>query len=183
MAVYVFCCNARISFHSVCSKGLVQETLFVNCPSIICLPSMLSLWRDTTSELWILVLLFPLLNNHNSNSVYFSAIYFLQTIHHPHNMVNPLCSEKPVRLTTSLNSWGKVSWLFVCRFPRCSDTSGGALPLSVSNTFRSDAFLLLVDNLGSLIEGNLLLCSSRLPLGVPNSATNINFTLRKLQEF
>src|SRR3954451_11785589 len=77
MAVYVFCCNARVSFHSVYSKGLVHETLFVNCPSIICLPSMLSLWRDTTSELWTLVLLFPLSHNHNSSSVYFYAIYFI----------------------------------------------------------------------------------------------------------
>src|SRR4051812_47914557 len=170
MAVYVFCCNAHISFHSIYSKGLVQETLFVNCPSVIRLPSMLSLWRDTTSELWTPVLLFSLLNNHNSSSVYFSAIYFLQTIYHPHNTVNPLCSAKQVRLTTSLNSWDNVSWLFVCQFPRCSDAGGGALPWSASNTFRSDAFLLLVDNLGILIEGNLLLCSSRIPLGVPNSA-------------
>src|SRR3954452_15944847 len=166
MAVYVFCCNARICFHSVYSKCLVQETLFVNCPSVICLPSMLSLWRDTTSELWTLVLLFPLLNNHNSSFVYFPTIYFLQTILHPHNTVNPLWSAKPVRLTTSLNSWGKVFWLFVCRFPRCSDAGGGTLPLSACNTFRSDAFLLLVDNLGILIEGNFMLCSSRLPLGV-----------------
>src|SRR4051794_17478695 len=60
MAVYVFCCNARVSFHSAYSKGLVHETLFVNFPSVICLPSMLSLWRDTSSELWTPVLLFPL---------------------------------------------------------------------------------------------------------------------------
>src|SRR3954466_4761611 len=129
---------------------------------------MLSLWRDTTSELWTQILLFPLLNNHNSSSVYFSAIYFLQTILLPHNTVNPLCLAKPVRLTTSLNSWDKVSWLFVCRFPRCFDTGGGALPLSVINTFRSDAFLLLVDNLGILIKVNLLMCSSYLPLRVFN---------------
>src|SRR4051794_14954743 len=129
---------------------------------------MLSLWRDTTSELWTLVLIFPLLNNHNSSSVFFSAIYFLQSILHPHNTVNPLCSAKPMRLTTSLNSWGKVSWLFVCRFPRCSDAGGGALPLSASNAFRSDAFHLLVDCLGILSEGNLMLCSSYLPLGVSN---------------
>src|SRR3954469_12099997 len=98
-------------------------------------------------------------------------------------MVNPLCSAKPVRLTISLNNWGKVFWLFVCRFPRCSNAGGGVLPLSSCNTFISDAFLLLVDNLGILIEGNLLLCSSRLPLGVPNSATHINFTLKKHQDF
>src|SRR3954462_2300441 len=104
-------------------------------------------------------------------------------IHHPHNTVNPLCSTKPVRLTTSLNSWDKVSWLFVCRFPHCPDTGGGAPPLSVSNTFRSDAFLLLVDNLGILIEGNLLLCLSRLPLGVPNSATTSTSRSKSTKHF
>src|SRR3954451_11019715 len=113
MAVYVFCCNARVSFHSVYSKGLVHETLFVNCPSVICLPSMLSLWRDTTSELWTLVLLFPLLTTTTQALFTFLQFTLLQTIQHPHNTVNPLCSAKPVRLTTSLNSWDKVSW-FVC---------------------------------------------------------------------
>src|SRR3954464_5225979 len=56
MAIYVFFCNARISFHTVYSNGLVQECLFFNFPSVICLPNMLSLWRDTTSELWTPVL-------------------------------------------------------------------------------------------------------------------------------
>src|SRR4051794_9414239 len=81
---------------------------------------------------------------------------FLQTILLPHNTVNPLCLAKPVSLTTSLNSWGKVFWLFVCRFPRCSDAGGGALPLSACNTFRSDAFLLLVDKPWFLTEGKLV---------------------------
>src|SRR3954468_3486333 len=98
--------------------------------------------------------------NRNQSSVYFlpiyfSAIYFSATILHPHDTFNPLCSAKPVRLTTSLNSWGKVFWLFVCRFPRCSDAGGGALPFSACNTFRSDAFLLLVDKPWFLIRGKL----------------------------
>src|SRR4051794_17163011 len=76
MAVYVFCCNAHMSFHSVYSKGLAQETLFVNCPSVICIPSMLSLWRDTISELWTLVLLFSLLTTTTQAFFYFSATYF-----------------------------------------------------------------------------------------------------------
>src|SRR3954471_20758467 len=124
MEVYVFCCTGRISFHNVYSKGLLQETLFVNCPSVICLPSMLSLWRDTTSELMTSVLLFPLLTTTTQALFTFLQFTLLQTIHHPHNTVNPLCSAKPVRLTTSLNSWDKVSWLFVCRFPRFSDARG-----------------------------------------------------------
>src|SRR4051812_34487600 len=88
---------------------------------------MLSLWRDTTSERWTPVLFFLLLNNPNASSVYFSAIYFLQTILLPHNMVNPLCSAKPVRLTTSLNSWDKVSWLFVCRLFHLATDTGSSL--------------------------------------------------------
>src|SRR4051812_20467250 len=32
----------------------------------------------------------------------------LYRILHPLDTFNPLCSEKPVSLTTSLNSWGKV---------------------------------------------------------------------------
>ena len=40
LTVYVSCCNARIYFHSVHSYGLSTEALFVNCPAVICLPSM-----------------------------------------------------------------------------------------------------------------------------------------------
>src|SRR4051812_21177093 len=38
LTVYVFCCNARISFHSVYSYGPSTAALFVNCPAR--LPSM-----------------------------------------------------------------------------------------------------------------------------------------------
>src|SRR3954469_6538073 len=38
--VYVSCCNACIYFHSVHSYGLSTEALFINCPAVICLPSM-----------------------------------------------------------------------------------------------------------------------------------------------
>ena len=40
LTVYVSCCNARISFHSVYSYDLSTRALFVNCPAVICLPSM-----------------------------------------------------------------------------------------------------------------------------------------------
>src|SRR4051794_12198665 len=40
LTVYVSCCNANIYFHSVHSYGLNTEALFVNCPAVICLPSM-----------------------------------------------------------------------------------------------------------------------------------------------
>jgi hypothetical protein len=45
----------------------------------------------------------------------------------------------------------------------------GASPSQLASTFRSGFFLILVRlNLGFTIEGNLPLCSSYLPLGVPN---------------
>src|SRR3954447_25789223 len=34
LTVYVYCCNARIYFHSVHSYGLSTEALFVNCPAV-----------------------------------------------------------------------------------------------------------------------------------------------------
>jgi hypothetical protein len=60
MAVYVSCCNAQSKSHS--DPLNISRCLYsINCPTIICLPSMcyFILWRDTTSELWTLVL-FPL---------------------------------------------------------------------------------------------------------------------------
>jgi hypothetical protein len=52
----------------------------INCPTVICLPSMLLfiLWRDTTSELWTPVQ-FPLYCYHLftiTRNVYFLAYYY-----------------------------------------------------------------------------------------------------------
>jgi hypothetical protein len=60
MAVYVSCCNAQSKSHSD-PLDLSRCLYSINCPTVICLPSMcyFILWRDTTSELWTPVL-FPL---------------------------------------------------------------------------------------------------------------------------
>jgi hypothetical protein len=60
MAVYVSCCNAHSKSHSD-PLDISRYLYSINCPIIICLPSMcyFILWRDTTSELWTSVL-FPL---------------------------------------------------------------------------------------------------------------------------
>ena len=83
-----------------------------------------------------------------------------------------------MRLTPSLNRWGKVSWLCCvqvpgCCWPRQDATNTFLAPLlkPASNTFRSDSLLLLVRlNLGFLPRENLLPCSSYLPLGVSNGS-------------
>src|SRR3954451_16142235 len=60
------------------------------------------------------------INHHKSSiyflAIYFSAIYFSATILHPLDTFNPLCSAKPVSLTTSLNSWGKVIFCLCAGF-------------------------------------------------------------------
>src|SRR3954471_11869268 len=65
------------------------------------------LWGDTASKLWTPVLLFNLAIQ--STSCF--PVFLLQIILFPFDTINPLFSARPVRLTTSLSSWGKVIWL------------------------------------------------------------------------
>src|SRR4051794_2559943 len=65
------------------------------------------LWRDTSSEMWTPVLLFNIAIQPASCF----PVFLLQTILFPFDTINPLFSARPVGLTTSLSSWGKVIWL------------------------------------------------------------------------
>src|SRR3954466_7757249 len=67
------------------------------------------LWRDTSSELWTLVLLF-IISIQPAASCF--PVFLLQAILFPFDTINPLFSARPVGLTTSLSSWGKVIWLW-----------------------------------------------------------------------
>jgi hypothetical protein len=73
----------------------------INCPTIIYLSSMcyFILWRDTTSELWTLILFpFILLSPvYFTCTVYFTRILLLFSTRYAHSFV----SSKPVRLITS----------------------------------------------------------------------------------
>src|SRR3954471_11984446 len=76
----------------------------VNCLAVICLPFMpccLSKER-TSSELWTPVQSLPLIH------LPLSLVYLLQTTITFHTVCLILCYSKPVSLTTSLSSWGKV---------------------------------------------------------------------------
>src|SRR3954468_12099418 len=64
------------------------------------------LWRDTSSELWI-----PVLYLYYCYTTCCFPVFLLQTILFPFDTINPLFSARPVGLTTSLSSWGKVIWL------------------------------------------------------------------------
>src|SRR3954452_17994704 len=65
------------------------------------------LWRDTSSELWTPVLLFIILIQPASCF----PVLLLQTILFRFDTINSSFSARPVGLTTSLSSWGKVIWL------------------------------------------------------------------------
>ena len=97
---------------------------------------------------------------------------FLQTIIF-HSIRLILCYSKPVRLTTSLFRWGKVLWL--C----CAGSTLAPESLVLRRTtFRhhqpSTCFLAPPGSIKPwfLTEGNLSLCASHLPLGVPNGRVN-----------
>jgi hypothetical protein len=78
-----------------------------------------------------------------------------------------------VRLTTSLQVGAKYFGCVVCRFHVVADA--GSAPcqkpasINLQKWFLSPTSRL---NLGFTIEGNLPLCSSHLPLGVPNWAAS-----------
>jgi hypothetical protein len=98
MAVYVFCCNARSISHSDL-LDISRYLYSINCPTVICLPSMLFyLWRDTTSELWTPVL-FP---SYCYRLFTLFALFTLLAYFYcfPLDTLITLVSSKPVRLTT-----------------------------------------------------------------------------------
>src|SRR5215211_3421339 len=138
---------------------------FVNCPTVICSPNMLlSYGRDTSSELWTPVLFFT------SHTIYCNTCFtvFLQTIIF-HTIRLILCYSKPVRLTTSLFRWGKVLWLCCAG----STLAPESLVLRRTTSRRHQPSTCFLTPTGPikpwfLTEGNLPLCASHLPLGVPN---------------
>src|SRR3954465_8888696 len=74
-------------------------------PAVICLPNTILSCGETPlvncgPRSFSLILLYNLL-----------PVFLLQTILFPFDTINPLFSARPVGLTTSLSSWGKVIWL------------------------------------------------------------------------
>ena len=97
---------------------------------------------------------------------------FLQTII-IHTIHLILCYSKPVRLTTSLFRWGKVLWLCCAG----STLAPESLVLRRTTSRRHQPSTCFLAPTGSikpwfLTEGNLPLCASHLPLGVPNGRVN-----------
>jgi hypothetical protein len=91
---------------------------FINCPTVIYLPSMLLfiLWRDTTSELWTSVQfslhcyhLFTLLTLFTFS---YTTIAF-------HSIRSFLCLQQTGEIDNLIVSWEQSSWLYCVQVPRC----------------------------------------------------------------
>jgi hypothetical protein len=91
----------------------------INCPTVICLPSMLLfiLWRDTTSELWtpvqfplhcyiILLLLALLTFLHTTTTVF-------------HSIRSYLCLQQTGEIDNLIISWEQSTWLCCVQVSRC----------------------------------------------------------------
>jgi hypothetical protein len=89
----------------------------INCPTIICLPSMslFILWRDTTSELWTPVQ-FPL------QCYYCLLLLALFTFLHStitfHSIRSILCLQQTGEIDNLIVSWEQISWLYCVQVPR-----------------------------------------------------------------
>jgi hypothetical protein len=90
----------------------------INCPTVICLPSMLLfiLWRGTTSELWTPVQ-FPL------RCYYYLLLLALFTFSHTnivfHSIRSILCLQQTGEIDNLIVSWEQSSWFCCVQVPRC----------------------------------------------------------------
>jgi hypothetical protein len=93
----------------------VRYLYSINCPTIICLPSMvlLILWRDTTSELWTPVHSFYIAI---TVLLLLALFTFLHTITFYHSIHLILYLQQTGEIDNLIVSWGKVLGCVVCRF-------------------------------------------------------------------
>jgi hypothetical protein len=148
MAVYVSCCNARVNL-IVILLTYACYLYSINCPTIICLPSMLLfiLWRDTTSELWTPVQ-FPLYCYHLFTlPALFTSLHITIAFH---SICSFLCLQQTGGIDNLIVSWEQSYWLCCVQVPCCCWQSkaldeapyklSGAVATLESITFWSLAF-------------------------------------------
>jgi hypothetical protein len=90
----------------------------INCPIVICLPSMLLfiLWIDTTSELWTLVQ-FPL---HCYTVLLLLTLFtFSHTTTVFHSICSYLCLQQTDEIDNLIVSWEQSTWVYCVQVPRC----------------------------------------------------------------
>jgi hypothetical protein len=117
MEVYVFVVMPRVNL-IVILLTYARCLYSINCPTVICLPSMLLfiLWRDTTSELWNPVQ-FPL---HCYHMFTLLALFtFLRTTIAFHSIWSFLCLQQTIEIDNLIVSWEQSFWLCCVQVLRC----------------------------------------------------------------
>jgi hypothetical protein len=101
--------------HIVILMTYVRYLYSINCPTIICLPSILLfiLWRDTTSELWTLV---QFLYIAITILLLLTLFTFLQTITFYHLICLILCLQQTGEIDNLIVNSSKVFGCVVFRF-------------------------------------------------------------------
>jgi hypothetical protein len=134
----------------------------INCPTVICLPSMLLfiLWRDTTSELWTPVQ-FSLYCYHMFTLL--ALFTFLHTTTSFHSIRSFLCLQQTGEIDNLIASWERSSWLCCvqglccCWRSKAPDKAPyklfGAVAKLASITFWSLAFFYWTDKPWFFTEG------------------------------
>jgi hypothetical protein len=143
----------------------VRYLYSINCPTVICLPSMLLfiLWRDTTSEPWT-----PVQFLYIAITVYFYSHYLhsCKLLPFYHSICLILCLQQTGEIDNLIISWGKVLGCIVCRFhvaaseKPCTSIylaplSGVSQKLAGINLQKCCSFSYWFDNLGFTPEGKL----------------------------
>jgi hypothetical protein len=138
-------------FSAPCWRGESSpEAFFITMPACY-----LSLWRDTSSELWTPVHSFTFILPSTASTVYFLQSLFTlpQSNIYFHTIRLILCFQQTGEIDNLTVSWGKVFWLCCVQIPRCYWHQSNYAPDSfwrrcqsqLTTTFGSDVFLLLVD--------------------------------------
>jgi hypothetical protein len=101
-------------------------------------------------------------------------VYFLVYYYCFHSIRSYLCLQQTGEIDNLIVSWEQSTWLCCVQVPRCCWCKAKhwtrRLINSPEQTSPSDVWLFPTGsiNLGFLLRENLLLCSSYLPLGIPN---------------
>jgi hypothetical protein len=151
ITVYVLCCNAQVNLIVIfmTCTCIAMHSLFCqlsNCNLFT--QHVISLWRDTSSELWTLVHSFTYITFYCKHRLLFASIIYLLTANKypfPHDMFNPLFLA---------NQW---DWQPHCKLGQsilvvlCVGSTLLLAPVvrpaksQLASTFRSGFFHLLVD--------------------------------------
>jgi hypothetical protein len=124
ITVYVLCCNAQMNLIVIFMTYtcIVMHSLFCQLPNCnLFTQHVISLWRDTSSEMWTRSILLHLYYHLLQTLFTFSKHYFTspQTNISFHTIRLILCFQQTSEIDNLTASWSKVVWLCCVQVPCC----------------------------------------------------------------